>query len=222
MGNLYVLSAPSGAGKTTIAKKLLESVKRLDRAITATTRERRAGEKHGVDYYFMSKEEFEKHIKEGNFLEYAIVYGNYYGTPIWEVERILKEGKDCLLVIDVQGARSVKEKFKDSVLIFVLPPSLEELERRIKSRSHRDKNIEERLKSVEEEIACSRFFDYLVVNEFLDETVDTIRNIILSHRHSREAFLENIQDYVHDERLRYIILNSECKLFGGVKHERKA
>lgn len=151
---LFVLSAPSGTGKTTVAERLLKSCPGIRRIVTATTRSKREGEVHGVDYLFISYEEFEKKIEEGYFLEYAEVYGHYYGTPKDQVIRNEEEGVDSLLVIDVQGAKKVRESYKDSILIFLMPPSLEELRRRLLTRGYGTENLEKRLRKAEEEIAC--------------------------------------------------------------------
>ena len=130
-GVLIVISGPSGAGKGTICKALLEKKDDLFLSVSATTREPRAGEVHGVNYYFLSKEEFLNKVDEGDFLEWAEVYGNYYGTPKSKVEEMLNEGKNVILEIDIQGALKVKENCEDGVFIFILPPSMEELKQRI-------------------------------------------------------------------------------------------
>ncbi|SNZ15356.1 guanylate kinase [Hydrogenobacter hydrogenophilus] len=213
MGHLFVLSAPSGTGKTTVAEKLVSEVHNVKKVITATTRQKREGEVEGVDYIFMTKEEFEEGIKRGIFLEYALVYGNYYGTPKEQVEKILKQGKDALLVIDVQGAKSIREKLPESILIFLLPPSLEELKRRLITRGYRDKNLLEREQKVKMEIACARHFDYIVVNDFLDKAVEAIKNIINAHRHTRITFFRNIENLVKDANIKEIMLKGKCDIF---------
>ncbi|WPM33003.1 guanylate kinase [Hydrogenobacter sp. T-2] len=208
---LFVLSAPSGTGKTTIADRLLKSCPKVKRIITATTRPQREGEVHGVDYIFMDREEFERKIEEGYFLEYAKVYGNYYGTPKDQVLRNEEEGIDSLLVIDVQGAKKVKEVYPENVLIFLMPPSLEELRRRLLGRGYGRENLEQRLQKAEEEIACAKHFDYIVVNEFIDKTVEALHTIIVAHRYRRENFLK--KPNVNDEAISRILSKVSCKSF---------
>ena len=156
---LFVLSAPSGTGKTTVADRLLKSCPKVKRIITTTTRPRREGEVQGVDYIFIDREEFERKIEEGYFLEYANVYGHYYGTPKDQVLKNEEEGIDSLPVIDVQGAKKIKDAYPESVLIFLMPPSIEELRRRLLGRGYGRENLEQRLQKAEEEIACARHFD---------------------------------------------------------------
>ncbi|GAB6078166.1 guanylate kinase [Hydrogenobaculum acidophilum] len=211
MGNIIVLSAPSGAGKTTIALKLLEEMKNVKRVVTTTTRPKRPNEKEGIDYNFVSKEEFEHMIKNNEFVEYANVYGNYYGTPIRGIKAILEEGFDALLVIDIQGAKSIKNIFPYALLIFLMPPSLEELYVRFKNRDFEDKNALERVESAKKEIACARYFDFIVVNRYVDETVDMIKSIISCNKARREYFLEH-KNYVEDDIIN-ILEGGKCDVF---------
>ena len=206
---LFVLSAPSGTGKTTVVSNLLKEVERLRRVITATTRAKREGEVEGVDYIFLTVEEFERAIAEGKFLEYAKVYGNYYGTPKDQVLKNEEEGYDSILVIDVQGAKTVKSNYPESVLIFVLPPSMEELKRRLLTRGYADDNIQERINTAYWEISCAKHFDYVVVNEFLDDTIMALKNIILSARHSTKRFLEDVRSRIKDDII-INLLQKEC------------
>ncbi len=208
---LFVLSAPSGAGKTTAAERLLKVCPGIRKIVTATTRQKREGERHGIDYLFMDRVEFEKKIEEGYFLEYAHVYGNYYGTPKDQVLRNEQEGVDSLLVIDVQGASKIREVYPESVLVFLMPPSLEELRRRLLSRGYGRENLEQRLQKAEEEIACARHFDYIVVNEFIDKTVEALHAIIVAHRYRRELFLRRMD--IKDPTLTNIIIKGSCKMF---------
>ncbi len=210
MAKLFILSAPSGTGKSTVAGKLLQQLEGIRRVVTATTREPRPGEKPGVDYIFLSKEEFEKGIKEGRFLEYANVYGNYYGTPRDQVERNLEEGYDSLLVIDVQGAFRVKNLYPDAVSIFLLPPSLEELKRRMISRGYRDANAQVRLETARKEIPCARSFDYVIINDFVDKAVEQVRSVILSSRCERESTLRNLRSLIRSEDILNLIEGGEC------------
>ena len=210
MAKLFILSAPSGTGKSTVAGKLLQQLEGIRRIVTATTREPRPGEKPGVDYIFLSKEEFEKGIKEGRFLEYANVYGNYYGTPRDQVERNLEEGYDSLLVIDVQGAFRVKNLYPDAVSIFLLPPSLEELKRRMISRGYRDANAQVRLETARKEIPCARSFDYVIINDFVDKAVEQVRSVILASRCERESTLRNLRSLIRSEDILNLIEGGEC------------
>uniref|UniRef100_A0A7C2V2S9 Guanylate kinase n=1 Tax=Hydrogenobacter sp. TaxID=2152829 RepID=A0A7C2V2S9_9AQUI len=210
---LFVLSAPSGTGKTTVAERLLKSCPGIRRIVTATTRSKREGEVHGVDYLFISYEEFEKKIEEGYFLEYAEVYGHYYGTPKDQVIRNEEEGVDSLLVIDVQGAKKVRESYKDSILIFLMPPSLEELRRRLLTRGYGTENLEKRLRKAEEEIACAKYFDYIVVNEFIDRTVEALCHIIKAQRYKKENFLGKPSSL--DREIFKIIEEGQCSTFEG-------
>lgn len=208
---LFVLSAPSGTGKTTVAEKLLEICPRLKRVVTATTRPKREGEVHGRDYIFMDVEEFKSKIEEGYFLEYAEVYGNYYGTPKDQIVEREEKGFDSLLVIDVQGASSVKASYKDCTLLFLMPPSLEELRRRLLSRGYGRENLEKRIKKAEEEIACAKYFDYIVINEFIDKTVEALYNIILAQRYRKELFLKS--PGLLDEDILKILREGKCSTF---------
>ncbi len=210
MAKLFILSAPSGAGKTTVAERLLKQLEGIERIVTATTREPRPGEKNGVDYIFMSKEEFERGIKEGKFLEYANVYGNYYGTPRDQVEENLKRGIDSLLVIDVQGAFKVKSIMPSAVTIFLLPPSLEELKRRMLSRGFRDKNINVRLETAKKEIPCAKRFDYIIINDFVDKAVEQLKSIIISHRCLRDSVMKDIRTLLPNKEIIDLLEGGEC------------
>ncbi len=210
MAKLFILSAPSGAGKTTVAQKLLKSLDNIKKIVTATTREPRPGEVHGVDYLFMTREEFEKGIEEDRFFEYANVYGNYYGTPKDQVERNLKEGVDSLLVIDVQGAFKVKSKVPEAVTVFLLPPSLEELRRRLLARGYLDKNVDVRLETALKEIPCAKAFDYIIINDFVDKAVDRLRSIILASRSEKSRVLSALEKEGCSKDIKDLIEGGEC------------
>lgn len=178
-GSIFVVSSPSGGGKTTLTQQVLAQFADLVRSVSMTTRPPRAGEKNGEDYVFVSEQEFEKIRKEDGFLESASVFGHHYGTPLKFVEEKLRGGKDVLLVIDVQGAMAVKKKRPDAVLIFIEPPSLEELERRLRNRgTDSEESIRLRLKIARDEMAKSKDYQYRVKNKDLDVAVTQTGEII--------------------------------------------
>lgn len=198
-GNLYVISSPAGAGKTTIVNILLEEIPFLRRIVTYTTRNKRKNEIDGVDYIFKTKEEFETLIKEDAFLEYALVHGNYYGTPKKEVDKLLDEGYDVVLVIDVQGMRQIKSKTSDLITIFILPPSIDELIARMKVRGETQEEIEKRLNTAKKEFPSWKDYDYIVINDNLEQAKNQIKCIIMSNRAKREKFSPS---QILDETLR--------------------
>jgi guanylate kinase len=174
-GLLMVVSGPSGTGKGTVCSELLAQAEDLAYSISATTRQPRAGEVDGKNYYFMDKAEFEQKIAEGGFLEYANVYGNYYGTPLGKIEERLAKGEDILLEIDTQGALNVMKKCPDGLFIFLVPPSLAELERRIRGRgSETEESLQKRMGSACKEIEDGRKYSYVVVNDTVKHAVQRI------------------------------------------------
>ncbi len=179
---VIVLSGPSGAGKTTLHDILLASKRfkgRIIRSISATTRLPRGKERHGQEYLFLSKKMFEHKIRAGHFLEWAKVFDNFYGTPLKEVRENLAAGKSVLLCIDVQGARAVKKKIPEAVLIFVSPPSLKELEKRLLKRGTDTKEaVALRLKIAREELAQAKKYDHLIVNDRLDRAARELENVV--------------------------------------------
>lgn len=182
-GLLIVLSGPSGSGKGTVCEKFTKINSNIHCSISATTRSPRVGEKDGVNYYFLKRELFEAMIAEGKLLEWAEVYGNYYGTPIGPVEETLARGKDVVLEIDVQGGLQVKEKFPTAVLIFLLPPSRDELIGRLKGRGTESlEEIEKRLQWVNTELQSFSRYDYLVINDRVEDAVAKIKAIITAEK----------------------------------------
>lgn len=180
-GLLIVVSGPSGTGKGTVCGELLDSTPELAYSISATTRAPRDGEVDGKNYYFLTKERFEELIAEGGFLEYANVYGNYYGTPLVKIQERLAEGDDILLEIDTQGALEVMKKCPDGLFIFLLPPSLGELERRIRGRgSETEESLKKRLGNAKAEIAIGEKYKYVVVNDTVKKAVARIKSIIVA------------------------------------------
>ena len=182
-GLIIVLSAPSGAGKTTLAHKLLKSDKNLIFSVSSTTRLIRKGEKDGVDYNFLSVDEFKNNIAKNKFAEWAEVHNNYYGTLKSEIDRAINLSKDILLDIDVQGGISIKKEFPDAVLIFIMPPSIDELKNRLEKRAKDSKDtIFNRLANAKNEISYYSHYDYLVVNDKLKDAFLELRSIITSQR----------------------------------------
>lgn len=177
-GILFVMSGPSGTGKGTVCNELLRT-ENIFLSVSATTRGIRKGEVDGVTYNYMYKEEFESLIDAGEMLEYAVYNGNYYGTPKRNVEKMLDQGTNVLLEIEPQGALSVKEQFPEAVLIFIIPPSMEELKRRLKERGREDnEQINERLKTAVWEFEQAPKYSYIVVNDDLQTCVDEVSGII--------------------------------------------
>jgi len=186
-GRLFVVSAPSGAGKTTIVDCLVEIVPRLRKSRSYTSRPPRGAERDGVEYRFVSRERFEAMAAAGEFLEWADVFGNLYGTNLLDTERLLAEGTDLALVIDVQGARQVRGHRVPSVSIFVLPPSFDVLERRLRSRSQdSDAQIRRRLEVARREVDAVSEYDYVVVNDEIGACVDRVRAVVLAERSRRD------------------------------------
>lgn len=178
-----MISGPSGVGKGTLRKALFETVEGLEYSISCTTREPREGETEGVDYNFISHERFRELVEQGSFLEWAEVHGNLYGTLKENVERILADGRDAVLEIDVQGALQVKGSMPEAVLVFILPPSEEELRNRLDRRgTEKEEDLEGRLKEARNEMLLSARYDHLVVNDDLDRALEALRNIIESYR----------------------------------------
>lgn len=181
-GLLLVMSGPSGAGKGTLCTKLREEIE-LNYSISATTRAPRTGEVDGVNYFFMTREGFQEKIKAGGFLEWAEVYDNYYGTPIDYIKEVTQAGKDVMVEIDPQGAKQVKLKMPEAVLIFIMPPSFKELEKRIRGRATEEEaEIRKRLGSAINEIKTLSVYDYVIVNDDLLEAVNDLRSIINSEK----------------------------------------
>jgi guanylate kinase len=182
-GTLFVIAGPSGVGKGTLVKILLEKHPEIKLSISATTREPRAGEIDGVHYSFISKENFLSQIQTGEFIEWAEFSGNYYGTYFQTVQNALNKGQDIILEIEVQGAQQIKEKLPQSKLIFILPPSLDELKNRLfKRNSESQEAINNRLAQVEREYAESEKFDFKVVNDNLEKALTDLEEVIFSRR----------------------------------------
>lgn len=203
-GILIVISGPSGAGKGTICKELLKKEENLYISVSATTRAPREGEVEGVNYYFVTKEDFLEKKENGDFLEYAEVYGNYYGTPKWKVEEMLQSGKNVILEIDIQGALKVKENSKEGVFIFILPPSMEELKQRIIKRgSETPESLMRRFKSAYQEINFVSKYNYAVVNDEVDIAVTKIQSILAAEKcrvdRIKDTILDSKEGLIHEQ-----------------------
>jgi len=191
-GILYIISAPSGSGKSTLVNELRKFVPSLEFSISYTTRPPRGSEQNGREYYFIARDQFEKMIRNDEFLEYADVFGNYYGTAKSVLHQAAKRGNDLLLDIDVQGERQVKQKMPDAVSIFVLPPSRRELESRLRKRSlsenvHSEEVIRRSLDTARKEIENYPNYDYILVNDRLEQSVDRLQAIVLGERLQRSG-----------------------------------
>jgi len=177
-GKLFVISGPAGVGKGTLIKKLMNDDSSLQLSISHTTRNKRTGEVDGRDYHFLEKSTFENLMEDGFFIETAVVHGNYYGTAKKEIDEKLHHS-NVLLEIDVAGAENIKTKFEHSVLIFIKPPSLEELEKRMITRgTESEESIRTRLETARHELGNNDFFDYLIVNDRIDDSLNQIKKII--------------------------------------------
>ena len=203
-GFMFVLSSPSGAGKTTLSRKLLETEKRLKMSISVTTRAMRPGEIDGEDYFFTDKHGFDAMIEQDEFLEHAVVFGHQYGTRNEYVNKTLAKGKDVLFDIDWQGTRQLAEKRRDDLVsVFILPPSLKELERRLRARAQdSDEVVRERMAKAEAEISHWQEYDYVVVNNDVDKALEEITHILKAERlkRIRQTFLSEFIDALGDSK----------------------
>lgn len=190
-GMLILISGPSGSGKGTVCSRLMETYPELNfkLSVSATTRPPRPGEVHGRNYFFLSREQFEKLVAEGGFLEWAAIYGYLYGTPAGPVKESLSRGENVILEIDVQGGLQVKERFPDAVLIFLIPPSRAVLESRLRGRGTESQaEIEKRLLWVDTELGFMSRYDYVVVNDRIEDTVARVRCVLEAERSRSRRF----------------------------------
>jgi guanylate kinase len=183
-GRLFVVSGPSGCGKTTLCAKLLKKHLGLVRSVSVTTRQIRGEERRNKDYVYVSKTEFRRRLKKGMFLEHAKIFGNYYGTPKSFINEKIKSGCDVLLNIDVQGAAQIRQKSHSAVFIFIIPPSMQELKKRLQGRLTDSRvQVQRRLVVASRELRVINRYDYLVVNDNLRTAVASLSHIILASRH---------------------------------------
>ena len=182
-GLLFVVSAPSGAGKTTLCRALSDSIENLTHSISYTTRKPRPGETDGRDYYFVTEERFRNMVQAGDFAEWAQVHSNLYGTSRRVLSEMRTEGTDVILDIDTQGAGQIKEKCQDAVFIFIMPPSLEILEERLRNRkSDNEAEIKKRMRRARDEIRDYTMYDYIIVNRDFDRALTELRSVVLAER----------------------------------------
>ena len=193
-GKMFVVSGPSGVGKGTVVSEMMRRNAEIALSISATTRGKRAGEEEGVNYFFKTEADFLKMIENGGFLEWAQFCGNYYGTPKAPVEKKLSEGKDVILEIELQGAMEVKKNFPESILIFIAPPTLEELVSRIRNRgTEGEEAIALRMETAKKEIQSAKEYDYILVNCSVEETAENILSIISAERFRTERCIDDLE-----------------------------
>lgn len=197
-GKLFVITAPSGSGKTTIIDIIRKKVEGIGYSVSHTTRPPRRGEVNGVHYCFVAREDFEKMIEAHEFVEWAIVYDHLYGTPVSSVESTLSSGRDLLLDLDIQGAQEIKKQFPEATLIFILPPSLKILHERLQRRSAQDDtNIALRMEKAVEEIKKCRDYDFLIINDDLKKAAREVEAIIVAQRARSERRFPLVQEIFH-------------------------
>ena len=199
LGGLYVISAPSGAGKTSLIKALLETTPELSVSVSHTTRAIRPGEHDGIDYHFVDVETFQSMVQKSAFLEHAQVFDNYYGTSRASVLQQLEQGHDLILEIDWQGARQISEEIPGTTSIFILPPSRNELERRLKARGQdSDEIIARRMQDAKSEISHYKEFDYIVINADFKKALEELKAIVLVGGQQNQAQQEKYQQLLAD------------------------
>jgi guanylate kinase len=198
-GQIFVITAPSGTGKTTIIKNIIQKdVEEIGYSISHTTRRPRRGEINGVHYYFVDRDDFEKMIADHAFVEWAVVYDHLYGTSISSIDQILSSGKDLLMDLDIQGSRAIKSQFPDSLSIFILPPSMDTLKERLLKRSSNDiMDSELRLKKAVGEIQRCRDYDFIIINDDLTKAIKEIEAIILARRADKDRRFPYIKKVFH-------------------------
>lgn len=200
-GLLFIISAPSGTGKTTLCRELVKRVAGLRHSVSYTTRQPRRGERNDVHYSFISESRFKRMIERGEFAEWAVVHGNLYGTSIKRLDRIKREGYDIILDIDVHGAMQLRRKYRDSIGIFILPPSMDALKERLRLRmSESEEEMRMRLDRAREEIADYKNYDYVVVNDNFKKALKELESIVISSRLATSRFDHSFVDMLIKNR----------------------
>lgn len=193
-GKMFVVSGPSGVGKGTVVGKLLAENPQLHLSVSATTRKKREGEAEGVNYYYKTHEEFKKMIDDNQFIEWACFCDNYYGTPKAAIEKHLDDGRDVILEIEIQGAMEVKKNYPESIFVFILPPSVDELKKRLKGRGTETLDvINLRIETAKKELGFAKEYDYLIVNDEIDKAVNKLKGIIASERCKTERVIDDLE-----------------------------
>ena len=216
-GMLIVISGPSGCGKDSVVKNLLTKNKNIWVSISCTSRDKRQNEEDGKDYYFVTKEEFEEKIKNNEMLEYAKYTNNYYGTPKKYIKEHLDKGEDVILIIEIQGALKIKEILKETIFIFILPPSMDELRKRLVGRNTESiEKVEERFKTAYQEINEVKKYNYAIVNDEIDKAADKINSIIQAERcridRIEEVYLNTKEEEVHEKIIDKKFINEDIKI----------
>ena len=197
--NLFVVSAPSGAGKTTLCRELVDATERLFYSVSFTSRPPRKNEENGRDYHFVSRPEFEAMIREDRFAEWAEVYGNFYGTARHTVDQSMEAGDDVLFDVDIKGARQIKEAYPHAALVFLIPPSISELTRRLRKRGQDSPEVmKARVEKVKSELIELSLYDYVVVNDRFDDALSRLQAIVVAERSKRRHFETRIQSLLRE------------------------
>ncbi len=199
-GSLIVVSAPSGCGKDTIVKEVLQKLKgQVHLSVSMTTRAMRDGEAEGINYYYVSAEDFKNKIENGEILEYTVYSGNYYGTPAGPVRQQLESGKTVILIIEVEGGENIKKLFPEAVKVFVIPPSFEVLESRLRGRgTDDDETIKKRLEIAKDELKRANEYDYIIENDTLEEAVDDLICIIRAERFKEKYMINKVSEVINN------------------------